>query len=152
MTNWLFIKFTSRIYIRLYPELDRFPAGFERSRALRRATASWIYWLALIVALCCAEAAFVGARKNLLPLAYGSIGGSVFVWNLVVAIILGGMVGIGLSFAFRNWIRTRLRQQLISKGVPICIRCGYDLRAQVIPRCPECGTPFDTLLMETQQS
>jgi hypothetical protein len=25
----------------------------------------------------------------------------------------------------------------------MCVMCGYDLRGQVDPRCPECGTPFD---------
>ncbi len=24
-----------------------------------------------------------------------------------------------------------------------CRKCFYDLRGQVEPRCPECGTPFD---------
>lgn len=25
----------------------------------------------------------------------------------------------------------------------ICVKCGYDLRGQVVPRCPECGLAFD---------
>jgi hypothetical protein len=27
---------------------------------------------------------------------------------------------------------------------PICEFCGYDLRSQIEPRCPECGTPFES--------
>jgi hypothetical protein len=26
----------------------------------------------------------------------------------------------------------------------LCAKCGYDLRGLVEPRCPECGTPFDS--------
>ncbi len=29
-----------------------------------------------------------------------------------------------------------------------CVRCGYDLRGQVEPRCPECGTAFDRTTAE----
>jgi hypothetical protein len=27
----------------------------------------------------------------------------------------------------------------------LCVKCGYDLRGQTEPRCPECNTPFDRL-------
>ena len=47
----------------------------------------------------------------------------------------------------RSVIRRRLRVQLSAKGVLICIECGYDLRGQNEPRCPECGTPFDETLL-----
>lgn len=33
----------------------------------------------------------------------------------------------------------RLRKYLSDHGVAICLECGYDLRGQVEPRCPECG-------------
>jgi len=32
---------------------------------------------------------------------------------------------------------------LIAEGERTCLRCGYDLRAMVERRCPECGLPFD---------
>jgi len=41
----------------------------------------------------------------------------------------------------RRWMRVYLRQYLNDHGIPICQNCGYDLRGQGTPRCPECGTP-----------
>ncbi len=52
-----------------------------------------------------------------------------------------------LIWLCRSLIQRRLRVQLVAKGVPICIRCGYDLRGQHVPRCYECGTPFDETLL-----
>ncbi len=40
-------------------------------------------------------------------------------------------------------ILRRHRQQIRKIEQGICVVCGYDLRGQVEPRCPECGTPFD---------
>jgi hypothetical protein len=30
-----------------------------------------------------------------------------------------------------------------------CRKCYYDLRGQVEPRCPECGTPYDSANRDT---
>ena len=35
-----------------------------------------------------------------------------------------------------------LRTDLNSRGIIVCMRCGYDLRGQMNERCPECGEPF----------
>ncbi len=42
----------------------------------------------------------------------------------------------------RRTIRRSIREQLVRSGRPVCMECGYDLRGQEEPRCPECGTPF----------
>lgn len=65
---------------------------------------------------------------------------------LLAALSGGLMVGAGLHL-FRRRIRRSLRQQLIEIHVPICLECGYDLRGQVEPRCPECGKPFNPNLL-----
>lgn len=43
-----------------------------------------------------------------------------------------------------------LREQLIKCGVPVCLKCGYDLRG--LPpdraRCPECGRDLDQKVAE----
>jgi len=43
---------------------------------------------------------------------------------------------------YREWMRVFLRQYLNDHGIPVCQGCGYDLRGQVHPRCPECGREF----------
>jgi hypothetical protein len=35
-----------------------------------------------------------------------------------------------------------------SAGRPKCRKCGYDLRGQREPRCPECGTEFDEAILK----
>jgi len=39
--------------------------------------------------------------------------------------------------------RRFLRKELVRRGIPVCIKCGYDLRGQTETRCPECGAEFD---------
>jgi hypothetical protein len=50
-------------------------------------------------------------------------------------------------FVFRfvalRMTRATLRDVLQERDTPICLHCGYDLRGQTEPRCPECGKPFD---------
>ena len=43
---------------------------------------------------------------------------------------------------FRAAVRRSLRKQLNQIGVPVCVKCGYDLRASK-DRCPECGNEFE---------
>ena len=42
---------------------------------------------------------------------------------------------------FRAAVRRSLRKQLNQIGVPVCVKCGYDLRGSK-DRCPECGEEF----------
>ncbi len=61
-------------------------------------------------------------------------------------VLLVGVLGLGLLWCadrlfLDKLIQQSLRRQLVARGVPICIACGYDLRGQIEPRCPECGTP-----------
>lgn len=44
-----------------------------------------------------------------------------------------------LAWAFRKTVQRSLREQLVDRGVPICINCGYDVRGSK-DRCPECAT------------
>lgn len=47
----------------------------------------------------------------------------------------------------RRRITRNLRRQLVDRTIPICVGCGYDLRGQRDPRCPECGESFDAALV-----
>ena len=65
--------------------------------------------------------------------------------------MIGGLTGFVVSLtwsrATRPILRRSLREQLVEKGVPVCLECGYDLRGQIDARCPECSTPFDEQLL-----
>ena len=49
--------------------------------------------------------------------------------HVVVTMVVGTLVFVGLGFAIQSLWRKPcqryLREQLIAKGVPICIHCGY---------------------------
>ena len=45
--------------------------------------------------------------------------------------------------------RSIVRRHLQAKGILICVKCGYNLKGQTEPRCPECGVPFDAGLLQT---
>jgi hypothetical protein len=75
--------------------------------------------------------------------------------HLVPDIVVGvcnGLNGVVLSVVlihlFRKRIQRSLRSQLVARGTPICVECGYDLRGQLEPRCPECGKAFDQSLIK----
>lgn len=75
--------------------------------------------------------------------------------NLLITIGVAVISG-GLSVLF-GWRASRsaralkriAREKRVRRGEAICIECGYDLRGQTEPRCPECGTRFDSSLLKT---
>ncbi len=58
----------------------------------------------------------------------------------------GALLFLGLRFQRRS----NLRRQLIEAGDPACAVCGYDLRGQVVARCPECGNDFSSRLVRRE--
>jgi hypothetical protein len=61
------------------------------------------------------------------------------------ALRMGGTFG---ALTLACWIGTGiyLRRRFPVRGA--CRRCGYLLRGLTMPRCPECGQPFDPALLE----
>jgi len=43
----------------------------------------------------------------------------------------------------RRRIRHEIRRQLNERGIHVCMGCAYRLEGLTVPRCPECGMPFD---------
>jgi hypothetical protein len=134
-----------------YPELEHFDSRAEARAAMTACRAMQIrtpwFWLALIgytlgVGLVMALSLLFVRRY--LPLSGAVYGG-------VVGGITGGTGVLFLQWFWRNRFRKLLRQRLIAAGVPICIQCGYDLRGQTEPRCPECGKAFDEVLKGSTQ-
>ena len=102
------------------------------------------FWFGLL-GYACGVGVFVGAM--LIPLRR---------WFNIPSSMLGGVVSgltvgpgiVVLTWFWRHRCQRFLRQQLVASGIPICLKCGYDLRGQTEARCPECGTPFDAKLID----
>lgn len=60
--------------------------------------------------------------------------------------LIGGLAGGSVAgiwqFVLRSAIEQEIRVEMVARGIPVCMGCGYDLRGQVEQRCPECGRPF----------
>ncbi|MCA9245197.1 MAG: hypothetical protein KDA32_14665 [Phycisphaerales bacterium] len=120
------------------PELDLVDDEAERKalvkHALRRLHARPTLWLRMIVFFVLiigfAVVMSITLRRWLPDPAF--VGG-----------VLGGVGGGGVmwlvGWTLREEARRIIREQLRARGVPICIRCGYDLRGSPTPKCPECG-------------
>ncbi len=58
--------------------------------------------------------------------------------------IVGGVTGgtgfIAMRWYWRDHYRRFLRTRLNTLGIPICMKCAYDLTANESGACPECGT------------
>ena len=59
-----------------------------------------------------------------------------------VPILIAVLMCFVIIWIFKRQIHRQLRRNLTARGLPTCIRCGYDLRGlpDESPRCPECGS------------
>lgn len=67
--------------------------------------------------------------------------------DISIAVLLTALITLVELWLLRRRALRLLRERLIWLGVPVCGNCGYDLRGQTEPRCPECGWGFDPKLM-----
>jgi hypothetical protein len=126
--------------LRSFPELALFTDREDREAAWAAATheAGGLHIFAFFLLL-------IGSGGLLLELAN--------VHAVPPLLSLCGVLGPGaLLFSTLNIrearIQRSLRRQLSDRGHLLCGKCGYDLKGQTTPRCPECGTPFDRKLLE----
>ncbi len=131
-----------------YPELQHFPSQAEAKEAMhawnKRMRKLPRFWFGLL-------GYTIGVGFLIAMILF-----SIRPWFTVSARMFVGIVGgftggsgmVVLTWFWRHRCQRFLRQQLIASGIPICLKCGYDLRGQTEPRCPECGTPFDVRLIE----
>ena len=132
---------------RFYPELEHFETPAEGRRALKAWRKQLMYrprfWLAVIgytVAIGVTVALILVFLRPWFGLSAASFGA-------IVAGVTSGTGVTAIPWLWRRRCRRFLRAELISRGVPVCLPCGYDLRGQQEPRCPECGTRFDRQLI-----
>jgi hypothetical protein len=135
---------------RLFPEIKRFDSPKSAKAAMKLAWRVVVvrprFWVFVAFYVICVP---IG-----LALTLRSFGTPPFIPPAMYGGLIGG--GVGGTYAavfhwlFRSPIRRRLREELVKQGVPICIPCGYDLRGQSEPRCPECGAAFDASLLKRE--
>lgn len=75
----------------------------------------------------------------------GNEGINKFIWGSFMTIPFCSQIPF-LVWYERRWMRKYLRTYLNEHGMPICMKCGYDLRGLDSATCPECGTEFDRQL------
>lgn len=130
-----------------YPELQRFDSKEDAQAALKawqkKLMKSPRFWLGLV--------AYTIAVGLFVTLIFVSIRQWFRIPMRLIGPVVGGVTGgtgmLGVTWFWWHQCRRYLRERLIARGVPICLKCGYDLRGQVEPRCPECGTPCNAELI-----
>jgi protein-S-isoprenylcysteine O-methyltransferase Ste14 len=134
LARWLFSELSC------FEDRAQRQAAWESAANANRLRFVGAVLMATIVTMGCFAVAFEGAvtLRHLLGR---------WIMTGMVAFAAAGLGGMGtgvLALAFvRRSVRRTLRRQLTDAGMPMCVDCGYDLRGQTEPRCPECGTPFD---------
>ena len=130
---------------RVLPEIRRFETDDQCKTAMRHALSltsqgSWRLWAwTLFYLLSVVGAIYVGLYfETRFPVAS----------DIGLKVVPLALAATCLWFC-RSLLRRRLRVLLAARGVPICIPCGYDLRGQVVTRCPECGSTFDEGLLSS---
>jgi len=127
----------------LFPELLYYETAKDRAELWR--TCYWrffrrVRWKLVLALLFVSTALHVGFRLaagQLRPWVGGAISDSSL--NLLVSGIGGGFFGLFLLWIIQKVMRIELRKELNVRGFHVCMSCGYDLRGQETPRCPECG-------------
>lgn len=128
---------------RLYPELHRIPTGSERRAIGRRAWCRCgnnplviLGVFALIASVIVAAVPLRFALLRLLPV------DEEFVYWIAVAI--GSLTGAALfRMCSKRVVARAVREEMVARGYPICVGCGYDITGLIEPRCPECATLFE---------
>jgi len=136
---------------RIVPEIGLYPTDDDRAAIVyrwnRRCFRNWRFHVAMFgVAIGMAVAAvplgIVLRRFGAPPWLLGGMMGG---------LVGGGAVGF-LNYLYRRPMARFVRADLVSRGIPVCLECGYDLRGQRIPRCPECGAGFDSALIQPKDN
>lgn len=128
---------------RRFPELMQFETEEER-RAVHRAAVKKVFrghrfWLSLVFGSVCVGGAitliFELCSRQLLYIPSALRGG-------LIGGFVGGSIMALLHRLFHRAIEKEIRLEMIARGLSVCMGCGYDLRGQIEPRCPECGLAF----------
>jgi len=133
---------------RQIPEFESFATEQERRAVFRIARedirrsgrAELVFWVSFLV--------WVGFLVCVGMVIDQRLGPQGSIMGIAVGVVGSGLLTVIQLWLFRSRIQRSLRRKLVSNGVPICVRCGYDLRGQIEARCPECGDAFDAGLLQ----
>jgi hypothetical protein len=138
----------AEFWYRLYPEW-RYLQSREERREVKRLFGKrprvFIQTMALVIPMALAVALMSAVVTRWLTW----FGLSIQLASVINALFWAVAGGLSTVYLFhRPYIRF-LRQYLQDQGVPICLKCGYDLKGQIESRCSECGQEFDPKLLRT---
>jgi hypothetical protein len=132
---------------RTYPEQNLLEPATERRKVSRTAHRSVIgtprFWLSWFGALVTMGVVMVFLLGVFIPWLRQHVPLPTWLLKFAVAFLATGIVAGAWQFNLRRPIRRRIREELLARGIPVCLACGYGLRGQTGPRCPECGRAFD---------
>lgn len=136
---------------KLFPELELIDDAKERDRIVSRCHREMIssgrYWLSLVGLMFVAlPAACVGIQLLL-----DWIGVPRSITKAIISAVVGATLLSGLELFWWGPVRRCLRRELNDLRRWMCEKCGCDLRRQVEPRCPKCGTAFDPKSLQAPQ-
>jgi uncharacterized paraquat-inducible protein A len=141
-----------RIRSKQHPELEHFASRVDARKAVHEWKKRLIrmprFWFGVLLYTCAVGGAvaaitfWLGRRVHIPPI----------MWAGLVGGITGVSGFVAINWFWRHHLQRHLRQQLVARGIPVCLKCGYDLRGQSVPRCPECGTPFNAELIAEPRS
>jgi hypothetical protein len=135
--------------LRRFPELAQFDGPEDREKAWTEAMrgTGWyqvFVWLALLAVLGPLSWAM---NHQVMPYLKSVIGVHEIPFGVASGLAMG-LSSVCTIALRRRRIERSLRQQLVERGHPACIACGYELRGLTEPRCPECGAAFDPQLLQ----
>ena len=121
------------------PEYDLFPSEEARTAAVKEIDEdierSSRFWISIVTVVATLIVTSIIARIILHQ--FTSLGSGWISLMVFPAVILIGYLLV--VWIWRRGVARSLRGKLVEAGVPVCLRCGYDLRGTTEPRCPECG-------------
>ena len=92
-------------------------------------------------------------RPRLIAMVFGLLPGwfvmrssvlsSWYVGPLLGPMVIFAVPILGVFWLGRRDLRRLLRQELNARGIPICMKCAYDLTSNESGVCPECGTKIE---------
>lgn len=138
-----FVRTARAPYARGLPELDLLPDDAARNRVLAEVERSMMpRSLKDVVGFLVAVALFLSVPGAVAYLVSRHALPPMGAWNdrILIAITIVGYTAV-VYVALRRDMPKLLRKRLNEMGIPVCMRCGFDLRAAsaTARTCTECG-------------